>query len=157
MDNVNRIKGTIAAILALLTALWGWFGWLVIAWVVCMALDVFTGMAAAIKEGEWSSKVAREGCWHKLGSIVAVLLSGILDLVMGTILANLPGLELPITYTVLLCPLVIVWYILTEAGSIAENAGRLGTRIPGWLWKAIAALQNTVDSAGDGVTPKNSK
>ena len=150
MDNVNHIKGTIAAILALLTALWGWFGWLVIAWVVCMALDVFTGMAAAIKEGEWSSKVAREGCWHKLGSIVAVLLSGILDLVMGTILANLPGLELPITYTVLLCPLVIVWYILTEAGSIAENAGRLGTRIPGWLRKAIAALKDKVDDTAEG-------
>lgn len=149
MDKVNHIKGAVSALLALLTALWGWFGWLVIAWVACMVLDWVTGSAAAIKAGEWSSKVAREGCWHKLGSIVAVILSGILDLVMGTILANLPGLQLPITYTVLLCPLVLVWYILTEAGSIAENAGRLGAPIPGWLRKAIAALKDKVDDTAE--------
>lgn len=150
MDKVNHIKAWISAVLGLLTALWGWFGWLVVAWVGCLALDWITGSAAAIKTGEWSSKVARDGCWHKLGSVVAVILSGILDLVIGTILGNLPVIQLPITYTVLLCPLVLVWYILTEAGSIAENAGRLGADIPPWLRKAIAALKDTVDKVADG-------
>ena len=41
------------------------------------------------------------------------------------------GVELPFIYTVLLCPLVVIWYILTEVGSIIENAGALGTPIPG--------------------------
>ena len=32
MDHVNRIKAAVTAVLGLLTALWGWFGWLVVAW-----------------------------------------------------------------------------------------------------------------------------
>lgn len=151
-ENIDRFKMGVSAVFALLTTLWGWFGWLLIAWVACMAMDVGTGMAAAMKRGEWSSRIAREGCWHKLGEIVEVLIAGILDLVMGNILGNLPTVELPFTYTVLLCPLVVVWYILTEAGSITENAGKLGAPVPKWLKKAIAAFKDKLDSgreAGD--------
>lgn len=144
-ENINRFKGSVSAVLAVLTALWGWFGWLIVAWIVSMALDVATGMTAAMRRGEWSSRVAREGCWHKLGEIVAVMVAGILDLVMGVILGNLPTVELPFVYTVLLCPLVVVWYILTEAGSITENAGKLGAPVPKWLKKAIAAFQSKLD------------
>ena len=79
MEHINGIKGTIAAVLGCLTALWGWFGWLVVAWVVCMLLDYATGTAAALRVGEWSSKVARDGLWHKLGAVVAVLVAAILD------------------------------------------------------------------------------
>lgn len=152
MDNVNRIKGAISAVLGLLTALWGWFGWLVVAWVVAMGVDVATGMGAAIKNGEWSSKVAREGIWHKCGEVATVLIAGLMDLVLGQLLAGM-GTALPFTYTVLLCPLVIVWYLLTEAGSIVENAGRMGADIPPWLRKVIAVLRDTVDGAGNGATP----
>ena len=66
MDHVNRIKAAVTAVLGLLTALWGWFGWLVVAWAVSMGMDVLTGMGAALKTGKWSSAVARDGlraCW----------------------------------------------------------------------------------------------
>lgn len=148
MEHVNHFKAAVTAVLGLLTALWGWFGWLVVAWVLAMGLDVFTGMGAGLKNGEWSSKVARDGLWHKCGSVVTVLIAGLLDLVVGLLLENV-GEALPIHYTVLLCPLVIVWYLLTEAGSIVENAGRMGTEIPPWLKKAIAVLKDTVDHAAD--------
>ena len=49
MEHINGIKGTITAVLGCLTALWGWFGWLVVAWVVCMLLDYGTGTAAALR------------------------------------------------------------------------------------------------------------
>lgn len=138
-----------AAVLAALTALWGWFGWLIVAWIAFMAFDYLTGSAAAMKRGEWSSQKAREGIWHKAGCMAAVVVSGVMDLVVGQILANLPSVTLPFTYTVFLCPLVVVWYILTEAGSIVENAGSMGAPIPEWLTKAIAALKDKVDeSAG---------
>ena len=91
---------------------------------------------------------ARDGIWHKLGSVVAVIVAAILDTVIGHLLGNVPGVELPFTYTVLLCPLVVIWYILTEAGSIIENAGALGAPIPEWLTKMIAALGASVDQAG---------
>lgn len=149
MEHINGIKGTIAAVLGCLTALWGWFGWLVVAWVVCMLLDYATGTAAALRAGEWSSKVARDGLWHKLGEAVAVLVAAILDGVIGLILANVPALTLPFDYTVFLTVLVLVWYIMTELGSLVENAGSLGAPVPAWLRKAIAALESTVDGAGD--------
>ena len=148
MDKVNHVKAAVSAALALMTAMWGWFGWLVIAWIGAMVLDYATGTAAALRSGEWSSKVARDGLWHKVGSVATVLIAGLLDLVMGQLLGNV-GTALPFTYTVLLCPLVITWYILTEAGSVVENAGKMGANIPPWLRKAIAALRDTVDKAAD--------
>lgn len=147
MEHINALKGAAAAFCAALTALWGWFGWVVVAWVVCMVIDYAAGSAAALRAGEWSSKSARDGIWHKLGSVVAVMVAAILDTVIGHLLANLPGVELPFTYTVLLCPLVVIWYILTEAGSIIENAGALGAPVPEWLAKAIAALKSQVDES----------
>ena len=80
MDDMTLlgIKAAVAAGVAALTAVWGWFGWLVVAWVVCMLLDYGTGTAAALRAGEWSSKVARDGLWHKLGAVVAVLVAAIL-------------------------------------------------------------------------------
>ena len=149
MEHVNAFKAALAALGAALTALWGWFGWVVLAWIGLMVIDYITGSAAALRAGKWSSKTARDGIWHKLGSVVAVIVSAILDVVIGHLLANVPGVELPFTYSVLLCPLVVMWYILTEAGSIIENAGALGAPVPAWLTKMIAALEYTVDEAGN--------
>ena len=149
MENVTKFKAALAAVLAAMTALWGWFGWLVLAWVACMAVDYFTGYGAAMKNGEWSSDIAREGLWHKAGCIFAVLVAGILDAVLGYILGNIHGLELPFTYTVLVCPLVVTWYLLMELGRIMENVGKMGAPLPQFLKKMIAVLKATVDTAGN--------
>lgn len=149
MENVTKFKAALAAVLAAMTALWGWFGWLVLAWVACMAIDYITGYSAAAKNGEWSSDIAREGLWHKAGCIFAVLVAGILDAVLGYILGNIQGLALPFTYTVLVCPLVVTWYLLMELGSILENVGKMGAPLPQFLKKMIAVLKATVDTAGE--------
>ena len=149
MEHINGIKATLAAVLGCLTALWGWFGWLVLAWIGCMVLDYITGSAAAMRAGEWSSKAARDGLWHKLGSVVAVLVAAILDGVIRLVLEHVPMLELPFDYTVFVSVLVLVWYIITELGSIIENAGALGAPIPDWLGKMLQALGESVDKAGD--------
>ncbi len=146
---IAAFKAGAAGVCAALTALWGWFGWLVAAWVACMAIDYLTGSAAAMKGGAWSSQKAREGLWHKAGCIVAVTISGVLDFVIGLLLENIPAVTLPFEYTVLLCPLVVAWYILTELGSILENAGALGAPMPRFLRKAVAALKTGVEAAGD--------
>lgn len=138
-------KAALAAVLAALTTLWGWFGWLVLAWIFCMAADYLTGTAAALKAGQWSAQKAREGLWGKVGCIAAVLIAGMLDGVVGLLIANVPAITLPWDYSVLLCPLVIAWYIFTELGSILEHVGALGAPIPGFLKRAVAALREAVD------------
>lgn len=67
MENVNCFKAGVTAVFAAMTALWGWFGWLLLLWIGCMILDYFTGFGTAVKNGEWKSSTAREGIWHKVG------------------------------------------------------------------------------------------
>lgn len=149
LENINGIKATLALIVGALTALWGWFGWAILLLAFCMALDWITGTAAAKKTGTWSSKVARDGCWHKLAIVVAVIVAGLLDLLIRVMLAHIPGVELPFEYSVLFAPLVVAWYVITELGSILENAGKLGAPLPSWFEKAVSALQSGIDHAGD--------
>lgn len=152
MEKINTFKASIVALSASVSAVLGWFGWLAIAFVACMSVDWITGSMAAWKRGEWESRIAREGIWHKTGSIIAVLVTLILDAVIGNVINNIPSISLPFTYTVLLSPVVIVWYILTELGSIIENAGRMGAPVPGFLQKAIALLKESIDAAGEKTT-----
>ncbi len=146
---INQIKAAAAAALGLLTGLWGWFGWLVVGWIGCMALDYLTGSLAAAKEGQWSSGKAREGIWHKCGMIVVVIVAAGADLLLSLVLANLPLVELPIQYAGLVCPVVLVWYIVTELGSIVENAVAMGAVVPNWLTKLLAMSKGAVDKAGE--------
>ena len=155
MEHVNRIKAAVAAVAGLLTGLWGWLGWLVVGWIVCMVLDYVTGSMAAAKEGQWSSARAREGIWHKCGMIVVVIVAAGADLLLATVLANLPLVTLPFEYAGLVCPVVLVWYIVTELGSMAENAAAMGAPVPQWLLKLLAMSKGAVDGAGEQLSRKD--
>lgn len=72
--------------------------------------------------------MARSGIWHKAGMLVVVIVAALTDAVLSIAVANLPGLG--ITYQSLILPVVLVWYIFTELGSIAENARPHGCRCP---------------------------
>ena len=60
--------------------------------------------------------------------VAVIVVAKILDTVISHLLANLPGVEMPFTYMVLLCQLVVIWYIFTEDGSIIENVGHWAHR-----------------------------
>ena len=105
-------------------------------------------LSAALRAGTWSSRAAREGLWHKAGSVAGVLVAALLDFALRVLLGSVPGLG--IDYDVLLCPLVTAWYLLTELGSIAENAGALGAPMPQFLMRAIAALRAGISDRGGG-------
>ena len=129
-------KAVVAAVCGAFTAAFGWLGWLVVAWAACMALDWVSGSAAAASRGAWSSAAARAGIWHKAGMVVVVLVCALTDAVLAVAVANLPGLGLEVNGVVL--PVVLVWYIFTELGSIAENAAAMGAPVPGWLVRILA-------------------
>lgn len=151
-SSLSHMKLWITGILGLLTALWGWFGWLVVGWIAAMALDYITGSMAAAKKGAWSSAHAREGLWHKGGMIVVVAVAMGADLLIAAILENLPLVQLPVQYTGLVSPVVLVWYIVTELGSMAENAANMGAPVPGWLLRLLAVSKNAIDSVGETLT-----
>jgi toxin secretion/phage lysis holin len=148
-NHINGIKMAVAAVTGALTGLWGWMGWLVLGWILCMALDYITGSAAAAKDGDWSSAKAREGIWHKAGMIVVVIVAALADLLISMVFQHLPGISLPIEYGGMVCPIVLVWYIITELGSMAENAAEMGAPVPSWLIKLLAVGKTAVDQAGE--------
>ena len=130
------LKAIVAAGVGAFSAAFGWLGWLIVAWVVCMAVDWISGSAAAAAKGEWSSTAARAGIWHKGGMLLVVLVAFVTDSVLGIVVENLPGLG--VEYTVLVLPVVLVWYIFTELGSIAENGAAMGAPVPSWLLSLLA-------------------
>ena len=140
----QELKALIAAIFAAITALIGWQGILVLIWVAAMALDYITGSRAAILAREWDSKVAREGIWHKAGSIAVGLVAAMLDIAVHVIAQMGMGFELPWKGAVIF-PLVVIWYILTEAGSIVENAIKCGAPCPAWLRDKIKSAKDKLD------------
>ena len=148
-DNLMSFKAAIAAFFTALGAFLGWQGIMALVWVIVMALDYLTGTMAACHDGEWSSTTAREGLWHKGGMIFVVIVSAIADCIMSIICANLP---LTMVWPCLILPLVLAWYIITELGSILENAVKMGAPAPEWLVKLLKASMNAVESAGDSIT-----
>ena len=155
-ETIVTAKAAIAAFFAAIGAFLGWKGIMAVIWVVLMAMDWITGTAAARKNGTWKSAAARDGVWHKIGSVLVVVVALLADFIMGVMLAHIPVLE--IAWPNLLGPLVLAWYIVTELGSILENAVKMGAKVPGWIVKIFDATLKMVDKVGEkyeDVTPES--
>lgn len=119
---------------------------------VLMVVDYVSGMIESAVEAidhpdddqyGWSSKKGAKGIAKKVAYLCVIAVSMVIDyIVIST--SGVLGVSLP-TNT-MLSLLVSVWYLLNEALSIIENAGRIGAPVPGWLMKYIAVLKNKIDS-----------
>lgn len=153
-DKATEIKAAITAVIVFLTALWGWMGWLAVLWIAMIFIDYITGSMAARKDREWSSAVAREGLWHKAGEIFAVLVAALCDIALQVI-EDGSGVILPFDIGPIVTPVVLTWYILTEAGSILENCGKLGAPVPSWFKKRVNDYKDAIDSdQGETTVPE---
>lgn len=147
-EKMLAIKVTIVAGLSAIGEFLGWKGIMLVVWIAVMALDYITGTLSACKAGQWSSAVAREGLWHKGGMIAVVVVAALADWIMVIIAENIP---LGISWTGIVLPLVLAWYIITELGSILENAVAMGANVPEWLVKMLKAGKKAVDGAGEAM------
>ena len=122
-----------------------------------MVIDYLSGMAASAVEAldhrddksyGWSSKKGAKGIAKKVAYLFVIAVGMVIDYVIiqtsGVLGFNLPNTMLSL--------LVTVWYMLNEALSITENAGRMGAPVPEWLMKYIAALKNKFDSSRENVS-----
>lgn len=122
-----------------------------------MVIDYLSGMAASAVEAldhpddksyGWSSKKGAKGIAKKVAYLFVIAVGMVIDYVIiqtsGVLGFNLPNTMLSL--------LVTVWYMLNEALSITENAGRMGAPVPEWLMKYIAVLKNKIDSSRENVS-----
>ena len=152
MEKALEIKAYITAFFAVAGTFLGWKGALLLIWVAVMVLDYISGSLAAHKNGEWDSARAREGLHHKGGMILVVLVSMLFDACLALVAVNIPVLHM--TWPGIVYPVVLVWYIITEAGSILENSIKMGATVPEWLAKGLKITLKTVDDAGKGAVGK---
>ena len=145
-DRAKEIRGVVAAAIGFLTALWGWAGWAVMVWAALILIDYITGSMAAKREKNWSSAIARDGLWHKAGEIFAVLTAALCDIALKVVVEG-SGITFPFEISMIVTPIVLLWYILTEAGSIIENCGRLGAPVPSWFKKRVDTYKQAIDKA----------
>jgi phage-related holin len=75
--------------------------------------------------------------------ILVVCVAAVSDCVMAVMCANVP---LQMEWPGVVLPLVLGWYILTELGSILENAVKMGANVPGWLVKLLKAGLDAVEN-----------
>ena len=144
-ETVITAKAAIAAFFAAIGTFLGWKGIMAVVWLVLMALEWFTGTAAARKNGTWKSSVSRDGAWHKTASVIVIVVAFLADFIMSIMLPHIPLLN--ITWPEFLAPLVLAWYIVTELGSILENAIKLGAPVPDWIVKIFDATLKMADTA----------
>lgn len=148
-EHISANYAAIAALLGTLGAVFGWKGIMLLLLALAMFLDYVSGTLAARHTGTWSSKAAREGLFHKGGIILVTTCALLADVLFCTAIPVIPvgtGFENPGVFL----PLVLAWYIVTEIGSILENAVKMGANVPAWFQNAIAHTQNTVDHLGEG-------
>lgn len=145
-EKITAAKGAATAMMTALAAALGWKGALAAVWVVAMALDYLSGTAAACKGGDWASAKAREGLWHKGGMLLVVLVAALTDVAVAMAAARL---GIGSGWAGLVLPLVLAWYIITELGSVLENAVKLGAKVPGWLVKLLRSGQQALEEAGE--------
>ena len=148
-ENLVMIKAAMTAFFAAVGAFLGWRVIMLLVWVALMALDYLSGTLAARQNGTWKSSMAREGIGHKVGMILIVVVCMIADFVLLLVCEKLPHDVINFHWPMMIFPLVTVWYIITEIGSIIENAMEMGAKVPAWLPKLLNATLKAVESAGE--------
>lgn len=80
---------------------------------ILIAMDYVTGISAAVSRGDLQSSKMREGLWHKLGEVGAILLAYL-------VAEEGPYIGLPYRIDILI-PAVLIWISVMEITSILEN------------------------------------
>lgn len=145
-EKLTAVKTAMAAGLMAVGTFLGWKGIMLMVWVGVMALDYLSGTLAACREGQWSSQIARQGLWHKGGMILVVTVAAICDAVMVLMVQYL---SLGMDWPGLILPLVLAWYIMTELGSILENAVKMGANVPQFLVRLLKTGIGITERAGE--------
>ena len=150
-DNLVAAKTAMATCFGALCTFLGWRMLMLLVWVLLMCLDYISGTLAARQNGTWKSEMSRAGIGHKAGMVFVVIVSILADFVIALACENLLHDVLDLSWPMAIFPMVTMWYILTEIGSIIENAIEMGANVPAWLPKLLNATIHAAENVGEAV------
>lgn len=99
--------------------------------IIVILLDYITGICKAIYQKKLNSKVGLKGIIKKVGYLLVVALSVILDHIVGD--------------TGAIRTLVIYFFVANDGISILENIGEMGIPLPNKLMEVLEQLKNDND------------
>lgn len=148
-------QGAVSAAIAWLSIKLGLMFWPLAILLLLMIIDYITGMLASKKEAiehpkdpafGWSSRKGALGIIKKVGYMAAIAVAVCLDQIIITGVAQL-GYDVPAKGFFGL--VVTIWFVLNEMLSVLENVGRMGSGVPPWLARYIAAIKGKIDQDAD--------
>lgn len=136
MNGNNVLWARVQTLLAASAGVIGYFvgGWdkMLIALVICMAVDYVTGVMCAVMDRKLSSEVGFRGICKKVLILLMVGIANIIDVnVIGT--------------GSMLRSAVICFYISNEGVSLLENAAHMGLPIPEKLKAVLEQLHRKAE------------
>lgn len=158
MENgLKSIKIFFVGVVGAISAAFGYMGILALILVCAMCLDWITGSVYALRTHSWQSAIAREGLKGKGWIVLGVFVAGLADALIYVILQYFPLITLPfgLEYNAPFLTLALIWYIVTELGSIIENIANMSGNVPPFLKNLIALLKSKTESAGDSMAGEN--
>lgn len=163
MDKLNIIKSVTAGVAGIISGVAAWLFakigilfYVIVALSVAMIIDYITGMLASKSESidhlnnpeyGWSSEKGVKGILKKVGYLCVIAAAMMVDYIIQCVAVEI-GLEIEVK--AFFGILIAVWYLLNEALSIVENAGRMGVPIPDWFKQYIAVLKNKIEQKEEG-------
>lgn len=111
-----------------ITALFGGWDNVFQVFVICMVLDMITGVIKGFVMRDFSSRRMREGFVTKFGYIIVIVLATQFDRLMPQ--------DMPLLRTIALW-----FYIFVESSSIVENLAQIGVPIPQAIVDRLSALK----------------
>lgn len=110
-----------------------------------MIMDYITGMAAAWRDGNLSSKKGAFGIAKKLLYLVAVCVGIVADWV---IYSGLQAVNVSLGVSTFFGLLVTIWLVVNELISILENLKKIGVPLPKFLLSIVKKLKITTENVG---------
>lgn len=162
MQNTNMVKAVTTGVAGIISGAAAWIFskigvlmYVIIVLACAMAIDYITGMLASKSEAidhpenpeyGWNSRKGAKGIIKKVGYLCVIAVAMMVDYIILRVAAEIGmTIELKAFFGIL----VTIWYLLNEALSIIENAGRMGAPVPDWLKQYIAVLKNKIEQQGE--------
>ena len=95
-------------------------------------LDIVTGLVKSFHSGKFKSSTMREGLWHKLSEVIALVVAYFVQYM-------LPIIGIP--YSIPAVSIVTVYIVVMEVGSCLENLAEVNPELKAPLSKVFAQLK----------------
>lgn len=132
-----------------IVSFWDTLRYLIVLFCISLILNYLSGVIVAVKGKRRLSRSSFTGGWRVVGSMLAIVVGGLLDLLIEFLNIYFDSVNFKIDNIPLFCCLALVWSIASELASIAKNARKLGHVMPKFLESVIARLKETIEETSD--------